>query len=489
MNYSIHPPSPPTPLRAHRSQSASHPLSRLQAVEMLRRQFGFRDFADRQWEAIEALLRGDRVLSIERTGFGKSLIYQFAAVQLPGITLVFSPLVALMHDQVRSLKLKGIPAGYLNYTQTEEEQQAVIEAAMSGQIKLLYAAPERDSDRRWKSLIKKLDVRLVVVDEAHCISTWGHDFRPAYRRISEHLSSLLPGIPVFACTATATHRTESDILKQLRGGSADRPITCLRGPLTRSNLKLDVLSFRDSDEKQQSLLRHVRRAISKGENGLVYAGTQKETERLALFLRASGIDAVAYHGGMRSDLRRSIEARWAAGEFKLVVCTNALGMGIDKPDIRFIYHFQIPASPLHYYQEIGRAGRDGADAEAILFYRPADDRLIHRFIDSAQPSTRKYVECIESLSSGLGEQRMMKKLRIGKDGWKTMKQELIDQQILRVVSAKARIVPDPPAFNSLHIENIRLYKLSEFEAMRLYTSLKGDRMKFLVRYLDERKAG
>jgi len=477
----------PTLTRSRRSAPQKARLQRASATEVLQSLFGHADFHDRQWELIDHLLQGKRVLSIERTGFGKSLVFQFAATQLPGLTLVFSPLVALMHDQVHALESRGIAAAFLNHTQSATEQKGVLEKVKCGSIKLLYVAPERDADRAWELLLKTLPLSMVVIDEAHCVSVWGHDFRPAYRRISEVVARLPAGTPLFACTATATQRTEEDICRQLRSGNTQTGVEIVRGDLSRANLKTEVVVFGPMEDKDALVLRRLRQELQKGNTGLVYVGTRKEAERFAVFLHRQGIEAVFYHGGMKGGMRRSVEEQWKEGRFKVVVSTNALGMGIDKADIRFVYHLQIPASPLHYYQEIGRAGRDGKPASAVLFYHPKDDRLIHRFIDTAQPSKERYLRCIEALARGFSEGGLQRSLRMGDDTWRTMKQELLDQAILALHNGKAVYQPGHPAFQTLHLENLRLAKLSEFEAMKLYIHWKGDRMKFLVQYLGQRR--
>ncbi|MBI1315360.1 RecQ family ATP-dependent DNA helicase [bacterium] len=476
-----------TPARTRRSAPKKAVLQRTQAIQILQTLFGHADFHDRQWELIDHLFQRKRVLSIERTGFGKSLVFQFAATQLPGLTLVFSPLVALMHDQVHALESRGIAAAFLNHTQSASEQKAVLDKVQRGGIKLLYVAPERDADRAWELLLKTLPLSMVVIDEAHCVSVWGHDFRPAYRRISEVVARLPVGTPLFACTSTATQRTEEDICRQLGSGNAHAGIEIVRGDLSRANLKTEVVIVEPMEDKDTLVLRRLRQELHEGSTGLVYVGTRKEAERFAVFLHRQGIEAVYYHGGMNGGLRRSVEEQWKQGRFKVVVSTNALGMGIDKPDIRFVYHLQIPASPLHYYQEIGRAGRDGLPASAVLFYHPKDDRLIQRFIDTAQPAKERYLRCIEALSQGFSEWGLQRKLRLGEDTWRTMKQELLDQGILALHNGKAVYQQDHPAFQTLHLENLRLAKLSEFEAMKRYIQWKGDRMKFLVLYLGQRR--
>ena len=316
-------------------------MNRTQAEIKLKRVFNIEHFYDEQWNAISKILAGERVLMIERTGFGKSLCYQFPAILFQGITIVFSPLIALMRDQVNGLKSKGINAAYINSEQSEEENNQVIEQALNNQLKILYIAPERQENQQWLEAVRKMRLSMVVIDEAHTISTWGHDFRPAFRRII-NLVELLPShLPVLATTATATKRVQHDIEQQIGG-----KLTTIRGSLKRENFKLFVIRVKSEEEKMIWLAQHLN--SFKG-TGIIYSGTRFATENYAKWLQYVGIDAIDYTAGFDADTRKSVEKGLLENKWKCIVSTNALGMGIDKPDIRFVIHTQMPVSPIHYY--------------------------------------------------------------------------------------------------------------------------------------------
>ena len=366
-------------------------MTRAEAEIILKRIFGLDHFYDEQWRAIENIFRGERILMIERTGFGKSLCYQFPATQFDGVTVVFSPLIALMRDQVRSLCKKGIPAAYINSEQSYEENQNSIQRALNGEIKILYIAPERQENEEWVEATRQLKLSMVVVDEAHTISTWGHDFRPSFRRIINLVQLLPKSLPVLATTATATKKVQYDIEHQIGGN-----LTTIRGELIRPNFQLQVVRVQTEDEKMIWLAENLN-AI-KG-TGLIYTGTRIDTEVYAKWLRYVGINAVEYNAGFDAETRKSIEQDLMQNKRKCIVSTNALGMGIDKPDIRFVIHTQMPASPIHYYQEIGRAGRDGKPTRIILFYNEkkengndvaTDSLLPLSFVEGSRPNTKKY---------------------------------------------------------------------------------------------------
>ena len=371
-------------------------MTRKEAEQLLQDIFGIKKFYDEQWNAIQRIMSGERILMIERTGFGKSLCYQFPATQFSGLTVIFSPLIALMRNQVTALQSKGIAAACINSEQSAEENDDTIERALRGEYKILYIAPERQENQQWIEAVKKMKLSMVVVDEAHTISTWGHDFRPAFRRII-NLVQLLPShLPVLATTATATLRVQHDIEQQIGGR-----LTTIRGSLVRENLMLQVVLVRSEEEKMAWIAANIGKI--KG-TGLLYTGTRVDSETYAAWLRFVGVDAVCYNAGLDAESRMEIEEGLMENRWKCVVSTNALGMGIDKSDIRFIIHTQIPVSPIHYYQEIGRAGRDGKPSRIILFYNETenhgvqeDRRLPQAFIDGARPVARKYQRVINLL--------------------------------------------------------------------------------------------
>jgi ATP-dependent DNA helicase RecQ len=323
---------------------------------------------------------GRNVLAIMPTGGGKSLCFQLPALMRPGVTVVISPLIALMRDQVRGLREAGVEAGALTSGNTEAETEEVFAALDEGRLRLLYMAPERLASGGTLPLLRRIGIRLIAVDEAHCVSQWGHDFRPDYLRIGELRRAL--GVPLAAFTATADAETRDEIVARLFDGRP--PETFLRG-FDRPNIHL---AFAVKDQPRRQILAFA--AARKGLPGIVYCGTRAKTETLAQALREAGHAACHYHGGMEADDRREVEARFQREDGLIVVATVAFGMGIDKPDIRWVAHADLPKSIEAYYQEIGRAGRDGAPAETLTLYGPEDIRLRRAQIDEGlAPPDRK----------------------------------------------------------------------------------------------------
>ncbi|SNS70392.1 ATP-dependent DNA helicase RecQ [[Luteovulum] sphaeroides subsp. megalophilum] len=348
--------------------------------ELLHSIFGFSDFRPGQEEIVEAVRQGRNTLAIMPTGGGKSLCYQLPALSREGVTLVVSPLIALMRDQVRSLREAGVEAGALTSGNTEAETDEVFRALDEGRIKLLYMAPERLASAGAFALLRRVGVGLIAVDEAHCVSQWGHDFRPDYLRIGELRRAL--DVPLAAFTATADAETQEEIVARLFDGVA--PATFLRG-FDRPNIHL---AFAVKASPRQQILAFA--AARKGRSGIVYCATRAKTETLAQALREAGHSACYYHGGMEAHDRRAVEIRFQQEDGLIVVATVAFGMGIDKPDIRWVAHADLPKSIEGYYQEIGRAGRDGAPAETLTLYGPDDIRLRRSQIDEGlAPPDRK----------------------------------------------------------------------------------------------------
>ncbi|WP_122072191.1 DNA helicase RecQ [Pseudophaeobacter sp. EL27] len=350
------------------------------ATPLLREIFGFDAFRPGQEEIVEAVTRGENVLAIMPTGGGKSLCFQLPALQRAGITVVISPLIALMRDQVRALQAVGVTAGALTSGNTEEETEAVWQSIESGALKLLYMAPERLASGSTLNMLQRINVSLIAVDEAHCVSQWGHDFRPDYLRIGELRQAL--DVPLAAFTATADSETREEIIRKLFDGHAPRAF--LRG-FDRPNIHL---AFGAKDGPRRQILEFA--AARKGQSGIVYCGTRAKTEDLARALRDAGHAACHYHGGMEAGERRDVETRFAREDGLIVVATVAFGMGIDKPDIRWVAHADLPKSIESYYQEIGRAGRDGAPAETLTLFGSDDIRLRRSQIDEglAPPERR-----------------------------------------------------------------------------------------------------
>ena len=348
--------------------------------DLLASVFGFSGFRPGQEEIVDAVMAGQNTLAIMPTGGGKSLCFQLPALCRDGVTVVISPLIALMRDQVRALREAGVEAGALTSGNTDEQTEEVFAALDAGRIKLLYMAPERLASSGTLALLRRINTQMIAVDEAHCVSQWGHDFRPDYLRIGDLRRSL--DVPLAAFTATADEETRAEIVTRLFGGI--QPSTFLRG-FDRPNIHL---AFAVKDSPRTQILGFA--AARKGQSGIVYCGTRAKTETLSQALREAGHPACFYHGGMDPDERRRVEIRFQQDDGLIVVATVAFGMGIDKPDIRWVAHADLPKSIEGYYQEIGRAGRDGAAAETMTLYGPEDIRLRRSQIDEgAAPADRK----------------------------------------------------------------------------------------------------
>ena len=330
----------------------------MQAIDLLKSHFGFDGFLPLQEEIIGRVLAQKDTLVLMPTGGGKSLCYQLPAVCFNGLTVVVSPLIALMKDQVDSLKANGIPAAFINSTLTAQALAHVQSQAQNGSLKILYLAPERLALTGFSEFLQTLDVSLFAIDEAHCISEWGHDFRPDYRNLKT-LRRDFPRIPIIALTATATGQVRQDIIAQL---SLSEPEIFVSG-LNRPNLH-----YRVQPKKRdpfQTLLRLLK--SHDRESAIIYRTTRKNTEDMAEDLCSRGLTALPYHAGLERSLRQDTQEKFIRGETSIIVATIAFGMGIDKPDIRLVVHYDLPKSLEGYYQETGRAGRDGLPSECVLF--------------------------------------------------------------------------------------------------------------------------
>ena len=368
---------------------ANSPATRMK--DLLKSVFGYDEFRPLQSEIVARVLQGGDTLAIMPTGGGKSICYQLPALALPGMTLVVSPLIALMKDQVDALKANGVAAEFINSTLSYDEMRRIRTAAQNGAVKILYLAPERLALPAFRSFLDTLEISLVAVDEAHCISEWGHDFRPDYRSLGA-LRRRMPHTPFTALTSTATEQVRQDIVVQI-GLNAPQAFIA---SFNRANLNYEVRPKRNAFNSICELLRKHR-----DESAIIYCFSRKDTEDLAAQLRDAGFDALPYHAGLEDDVRRRTQERFIRDQTPIIAATIAFGMGIDKPDVRLVVHYDLPKSLEGYYQETGRAGRDGLPSECVLFYSYGDkvkqDSFINPIEDKAeyQNAQRKLAQVIE----------------------------------------------------------------------------------------------
>lgn len=354
------------------------------ALRMLETYFGYTSFRPAQEAPIASLLRNEDVIGIMPTGAGKSICFQIPALCKAGLTIVFSPLISLMKDQVDGLLVQNIPAALINSTLTQAEFNKTMYEVRSGKIKLLYIAPERLGSNFFCNVLRALPIAQVIVDEAHCISEWGHDFRPSYRLIGEWLNSLPKRPIVGAFTATATKYVENDIKKLLGLDKANVYVT----GFDRPNLSFSVIR---TPKRMDYVVHYVRQHAN--ENGIIYCATRKDVDRVYENLTRAGIKVGHYHGGLSDEVRREMQNAYADDKLQVMVATNAFGMGIDKSNVRYVLHYQMPRNMESYYQEAGRAGRDGAPAECILLYS-GQDVQVHKYLieQSIETPERQEVE-------------------------------------------------------------------------------------------------
>ena len=369
-------------------------LSELQiaALAVLSDRFGYDSFRTGQWELVEAILQGRDALGIMPTGAGKSICYQVPAMLLPGMTLVISPLISLMKDQVLALKAAGIPAAYLNSSLTPRQYRLALDNAAQGQYKIIYVAPERLETDLFRAFAAEADISLLAVDEAHCVSQWGHDFRPAYLNIAAFLDTLRTRPRYAAFTATATPAVRADIISLLR---LQNPETVVTG-FDRPNLYFEV---QRPEDKKKTVLAFVEE--HRQESGIIYCSTRKNVETVTALLQQNGCDAVRYHAGLSDEERMQNQEDFRFDRAKIMVATNAFGMGIDKQNVSYVLHYNMPKNLESYYQEAGRAGRDGSPAVCLLLYSPSDLYTARYFIDSSlqdpelDPAAAKQLRKIE----------------------------------------------------------------------------------------------
>lgn len=344
--------------------------SRDRALQLLQSYFGYTSFRPAQEAPVESLLKNEDVVAIMPTGAGKSICFQIPALCKSGLTVVFSPLISLMKDQVDGLVDQNIPAALINSTLTQTEFNKTMYDVRSGNIKLLYIAPERLGSNFFCNVLRSMPISQVIVDEAHCISQWGHDFRPSYRLIGDWLASLPKRPVVGAFTATATKAVENDIKKLLGLDHANVYVT----GFDRPNLSFSVIR---TPKRMDYVVDYVRRHSH--ENGIIYCSTRKDVERVYDNLTRAGIQTGYYHAGLSDEMRKDMQNKYAFDQLQVMVATNAFGMGIDKSNVRYVLHYQMPRNMESYYQEAGRAGRDGAPAECILLYSGQDVR-VHKYL-------------------------------------------------------------------------------------------------------------
>jgi len=337
-------------------------------VDVLKKHFQFDNFLPLQEEIISDIIAKKDVLVLLPTGGGKSLCYQLPALMFPGLTIVVSPLISLMKDQVMSLSEGGIPAAYLNSSQGVKETREVKKRVLYGEIKLLYVAPERLLHEGFSEFLERLNISLIAIDEAHCISEWGHDFRPEYRKLNL-LRQMFPRAPIVALTATATQKVKDDIVRQLNFKNHSVYV----GSFNRKNLSYKI---RPKQEAYSQIVNYIEDHPTAP--GIIYCHSRAAVDRMAEHLLSDGIEALPYHAGMSQKERNQNQERFMRGDAKIIIATIAFGMGIDKSDIRFVIHYNLPKNIEGYYQETGRAGRDGKPADCILFFSYAD-KIKHEF--------------------------------------------------------------------------------------------------------------
>lgn len=366
---------------------------REQGLFLLKKYWGYTSFRPGQQKAIDSVVRGTDTLVLFPTGGGKSICYQLPALMFKGLTVVITPLISLMEDQIDQLESRGIPATFLNSSLPVREVEQRLVNARNGMYRLIYCSPERLETPAWQYELENLDISMIAVDEAHCISEWGHDFRKSYRNIRSQLDTLPADVRWIALTATATPEVREDILKQLQFKNAN---IIIQG-FDRPNLKWWVINTEKKDSKIGEMV-----LKAKNESGLIYAGTRRKCDELTEYLEHLGLNVRAYHAGLDYNTRREIQQAWQNNTLQWVVATNAFGMGIDKENCRYVFHYEMPQSLEAYYQQAGRAGRDGKPAFPIILYKEADYHRIRKIILSNYPRKEELQKIYDAVCDSLG---------------------------------------------------------------------------------------
>lgn len=463
-------------------------MNEKEGEKILFENFGFEKFKEGQWEIIDACLKGEKILLVAATGYGKSLCFQFPALLFGGVTLVITPLISLMRDQVNKLKERNIPAESINCEKSDTPEETrkinekILENAKNGKIKILYISPERTSDSDFQRYLTDLNVSMVVIDEAHCISEWGHDFRPEYQKIVEALKRIPKNFPVLSVTATADEKISQDICKQMKTNENEN-IKFMRQSLYRKNLKLFVAKAANDEEKMNGIYKFISKN-KENSIGIIYCRTKINVEKYVQWLNYKGIKAVAYHAKIEN--REEVEQRFMREDIKCIVATCAFGMGIDKANVRYIIHTETPGSIITYYQEIGRAGRDGEESDILLFYNKSDEKIQEHFIESSRPKITKYSKVIKELKTAPFKLKSgVAKCDIRESQMKTILSDLINQKIIRKNKYIYEYIPNAPELKTEIFDSLKEDKLKRLEDMENYVNSDECRMLYLTNYLDD----